>query len=108
MTLNIYSIESSAKFQVISTLLKLLPLMLMIALGVIGFNSENLPELNPTNANPFVLLATVTTLVMWSFVGIETATVPAENFVNPEKMPDVKMNLNNLGKTGHVKGGAIK
>ena len=85
VTLNIYSIESSAKFQVISTLLKLLPLMLMIALGVIGFNSENLPALNPTNANPFVLLATVTTLVMWSFVGIETATVPAENFVNPEK-----------------------
>ena len=85
VTLNILSIESSARFQVISTLLKLLPLILMIFLGATSFNLENLPVLNPTDANPFVILATVTTLVMWSFVGIETATVPAENFVNPEK-----------------------
>ena len=33
---------------------------------------------------------------------------PSVYFVNPEKMPDGKMNLNNLGKTGYVKGGAIK
>ena len=31
------------------------------------------------------MLATVTTLVMWSFVGIETATVPADNVINPQK-----------------------
>ena len=85
VTLNIFSIESSAKFQVVSTLLKLLPLFFMMFLGLVGFDPNNLPEMNPTNANPFMLLATVTTLVMWSFVGIETATVPAENFINPEK-----------------------
>ena len=33
---------------------------------------------------------------------------PSVYFVNPEKMPDVKMNLNNLGKTGYVRGGASK
>jgi len=85
VTLNIFSIESSTKFQVVSTLLKLLPLFFMMFLGLVGFDPNNLPEMNPTNANPFMLLATVTTLVMWSFVGIETATVPAENFINPEK-----------------------
>lgn len=85
VTLNIFSIENSAKFQVVSTLLKLLPLFFMMFLGLVGFDPNNLPEMNPTNANPFMLLATVTTLVMWSFVGIETATVPAENFINPEK-----------------------
>ena len=85
VTLNIFSIESSAKFQVVSTLLKLLPLFFMMFLGLVGFDSNNLPEINPTNANPFILLATVTTLVMWSFVGIETATVPAENFIYSEK-----------------------
>jgi len=85
VTLNIFSIESSTKFQVVSTLLKLLPLFFMMFLGLVGFDPNNLPEMNPTNANPLMLLATVTTLVMWSFVGIETATVPAENFINPEK-----------------------
>ena len=33
---------------------------------------------------------------------------PSVHFVNPEKLPDGKMNLNNLGKTGYVRGGAEK
>jgi len=33
---------------------------------------------------------------------------PAVHFVNPEKLPDGKMNLNDLGKTGYVRGGAKK
>lgn len=33
---------------------------------------------------------------------------PSVYFVNPEKMPDGKMNLNSLGKTGYVRGGASK
>ncbi|WP_298554674.1 thioredoxin family protein [uncultured Algibacter sp.] len=33
---------------------------------------------------------------------------PAIHFVSPEKLPDGKMNLNNLGKTGYVRGGASK
>ena len=42
--------------------------------------------MNPTELHPFALLATVTTLVMWSFIGIETATVPTDNMVEPEKL----------------------
>ncbi|MFV9551892.1 thioredoxin family protein [Algibacter sp. PT7-4] len=33
---------------------------------------------------------------------------PAVHFVSPEKLPDGRMNLNNLGKTGYVRGGASK
>lgn len=83
--LNIRSLEGSSKFQLISTLLKLLPLIFMIFLGMINFNLDNLPELNPTDLHPISLLATVTTLVMWSFIGIETATVPADNVINPQE-----------------------
>ena len=83
--LNIKSLENSSKFQLISTLLKLLPLMFIVLLGAFNFNANNLPELNPTNLHPISLIATVTTLVMWSFIGIETATVPADNVINPQK-----------------------
>ena len=83
--LNIRSLEGSSKFQLISTLLKLLPLIFMIFLGMLNFNLDNLPELNPTDLHPISLLATVTTLVMWSFIGIETATVPADNVINPQE-----------------------
>ena len=88
--LNIKSLENSSKFQLITTLLKLLPLLFIIFLGAANFNIHNLPELNPSNLHPITLLATVTTLVMWSFVGIETATVPADNVINPkETIPKV-------------------
>ena len=83
--LNIKSLENSSKFQVLSTLLKLLPLLFIIFLGVTNFNTSNLPELNPSNLHPITLFATVTTLVMWSFIGIETATVPADNVINPQE-----------------------
>ena len=83
--LNIRSLENSSKFQLISTLLKLLPLIFIILLGASNFNVNNLPELNPGNLHPISLIATVTTLVMWSFIGIETATVPADNVINPQE-----------------------
>ena len=83
--LNIRSLENSSKFQLISTLLKLVPLMLIVLLGASNFDISNLPELNPTNLHPISLIATVTTLVMWSFIGIETATVPADNVINPQE-----------------------
>ena len=90
--LNIRSIEDSAKFQVLSTVVKLLPLFFIVFLGITNISLENTPEFNPTNLHPFVLLATTTTLVMWSFIGIETATVPAEHFIEPEKtIPKVLM-----------------
>ena len=83
--LNIRSLENSSKFQLVSTLLKLLPLIFIIFLGAANFNIDNLPEFNPTDLHPFSLLASVTTLVMWSFIGIETATVPADNVINPQE-----------------------
>jgi APA family basic amino acid/polyamine antiporter len=57
----------------------------MIVLGFSFMEPANLPEVNPTELHPLALLATATTLVMWSFVGIETATVPADNMAEPDK-----------------------
>ena len=62
------------------------PLLVMIVMGFVNMQPEILPPLNPTELHPIALLATVTTLVMWSFVGIETATVPADNMAEPDKM----------------------
>ena len=85
VVLNIRSLESSSRFQLVSTLIKILPLLFMIVLGFSFMEPANLPEVNPTDLHPLALLATVTTLVMWSFVGIETATVPADNMAEPDK-----------------------
>jgi APA family basic amino acid/polyamine antiporter len=86
IAINVRSVSTSGIFQVVTTLLKILPLLFIIVLGFANMQLENLPPINPAQMHPIALLATVTTLVMWSFVGIETATVPADNVDNPETM----------------------
>ena len=83
--MNIRSIEGSGAFQVVTTGLKILPLLFIIVLGFSNMQPDILPPVNPTDLHPFAVLATVTTLVMWSFIGIETATVPADNIYQPDK-----------------------
>lgn len=84
IAINVKSISDSGTFQVITTVLKIVPLLLIVGLGVVNMDTANLPPLNPTEMHPIALLAVVTTIVMWSFIGIETATVPADNIANPE------------------------
>lgn len=83
--INIRSVEGSIRLQVITTILKIIPLLLLIVLGLVNAQPELLPPLNPTELHPFTVIATATTLVMWSFTGIETAAVPTENMAEPEK-----------------------
>jgi len=84
IAINVKSISDSGTFQVITTVLKIVPLLFIFGLGVVNMDTANLPPLNPTEMHPIALLAAVTTIVMWSFIGIETATVPADNIANPE------------------------
>ncbi|MDA8651008.1 amino acid permease [Porticoccaceae bacterium] len=84
IAINVKSISDSGTFQVITTVLKIVPLLFIVGLGVVNMDTANLPPLNPTEMHPIALLAAVTTIVMWSFIGIETATVPADNIANPE------------------------
>lgn len=84
IAINVKSISDSGTFQVITTVLKIVPLVFIVGLGVVNMDTANLPPLNPTEMHPVALLAVVTTIVMWSFIGIETATVPADNIANPE------------------------
>ena len=86
VALNMRSINGSGTFQVATTLLKILPLLVMIIMGFIHMEPEIMPPLNPTELHPIALLATGTTLVMWSFTGIETAAVPADNMAEPDKL----------------------
>jgi APA family basic amino acid/polyamine antiporter len=83
--LNVRSVKESSTFQLITTLLKIIPLLLIALLGLINMQPEILPEFNPSELSPMAALSVATMLVMWSFLGIESATVPADNVIEPEK-----------------------
>lgn len=83
--INSRGIKTSGRIQVITTLFKMLPLLGFILLGVFYFDSANFPEFNLTGESDLKTVATVATLTLYAFLGVECATIPAENIKDPEK-----------------------
>ncbi len=82
--INTRGIKTSGKVQVITTALKLLPLAFIILLGIFFFKFENFPAFNLTGESNFATFPVVAALTLYAFLGIECATIPAENVDNPE------------------------
>ena len=83
--INIIGVRTAGIVQVIATVLKILPL---IAIGIFGLSHiqfEHFVPVNPSGQPVFGAITTATALTLYAFLGIESATVPSENVINPEK-----------------------
>ena len=84
--INSKGIRTSGKIQVITTVLKILPLLFVIIFGLFFFSSHNFPKLNLTGENDFTAFSLVAALTLYAFLGLESASIPAENIKNPSKI----------------------
>lgn len=87
-TLGLVSLRgaSEASFlQLVMTVLKLLPILLIIGLGAVAGQVSNLPAVNPSGMPLAGVLATTALLTMWAFAGLESATIPAGDVRDPRK-----------------------
>ena len=75
--INIRGLKESSLLQLALTLLKITPLLAIIALGVFAGHAETLPPLNPQNAPLLPTIAATALLTMWAFVGLESGAIPA-------------------------------
>ena len=83
--LNIYSTKSAGIFQLITTVLKLLPLFLIAGGGVLLGDVTSIPASNSQNESMPLLLSGLVILTMWSFVGVENVTIAADEVIEPKK-----------------------
>ncbi len=83
--INSKGIQESGKMQVITTLLKLIPLVLVIIGGIFFFNADNFIPFNPSTETNLGAIAITATMTLYAFLGVESATIPAGNVENPEK-----------------------
>ena len=83
--INSKGIRTSGKIQVITTVLKILPLLFVIIFGLFFFSSHNFPKLNLTGENDFTAFSLVAALTLYAFLGLESASIPVENIKNPSK-----------------------
>lgn len=84
--INSKGISTSGKVQVLTTILKLTPLVFVILIGIFFFDLNNFPEFNLTGNSDFATFPVVAAVTLYAFLGIECATIPAENIENPEKI----------------------
>ncbi|MGE3920408.1 MAG: amino acid permease [Gammaproteobacteria bacterium] len=83
--INILSIHAAGIWQLVTSILKVLPLILVATIGFFFFHPEHFTQFNISGQSNFTALAGAGILTLWSFIGLESATVPAESVTNPTK-----------------------
>jgi APA family basic amino acid/polyamine antiporter len=79
---NWYGIKASGWVQGITTVLKILPLLAVAALGLLSLHSTSAA---PSMSIPLSVsgVTAAATLTLWALLGLESATIPADKVANP-------------------------
>ncbi len=85
---NIMGARESGVMQLVTTVLKFVPLVLIGMIGLFYMNSANFTPFDPNHASlvgHWHAISFAATLTLWAFIGLESATIPAEEVKDPEK-----------------------
>ncbi len=85
--INIRGTYLAGGVQLVTTVLKLLPLLAVIALGAIVVAGDGGTSIAPFDPSIVAIgpITAAATLTLWGLLGLESATVPAEKVKNPER-----------------------
>lgn len=82
---NILGVQEASLVQLVTTVLKLLPLILIGTLGFFWINPDYYTPLNVSGHSHFSAISAAAALTLWAYLGLESATVPSGEVVAPEK-----------------------
>ena len=84
---NLHSIRGAGRLQVVTTALKVLPLLVIGILGLAVLNPSHFAMPAPTagGAGTLGTLMAAASLTLWALLGLETATIPADSVVSPAR-----------------------
>ncbi|QAT41841.1 APC family permease [Aminipila luticellarii] len=86
VVLNIKGVKEASAFQIITVILKLIPIALFIILGAAHFDPSIAHSVNPElEGGVSSQLPATIAITMWLFVGIESSTITAGEIKDPEK-----------------------
>lgn len=83
--INLRGIKQAGIFQVLTTILKLLPLIAMAVLGLLYVHWSHFTPFNTSGMSPLAAVTATASLTLWAFLGLESATIPADDVDNPDK-----------------------
>jgi APA family basic amino acid/polyamine antiporter len=83
--INAMGVHQGALVQAVTTVLKLLPLAAIATFGLFFIRSGNFEPFNPSGTSAFGAVTAAAALTLWAFIGLESATVPAEDVRDPDR-----------------------
>lgn len=78
-------VRSASIVQIVTTVVKLLPLVAVAIVGIAWVEPARLLAPIAGDMSPFHAISSAATLALWAFLGIESATIPADAVQNPER-----------------------
>jgi len=82
---NALGVRMGGWVQGVTTVLKLVPLVAIATIGLLSFDPDNFGAFNAAGGSWFTNVTAAATLTLWAFIGLESATVPAEDVADPER-----------------------
>lgn len=82
---NTRGVVTSGKMQLVTTILKIVPLALVAFVGIFFIKTDHFIPFNISNESDFSALTATAAMTLFAYLGLECATIPAANVANPEK-----------------------
>ena len=76
---NVRGVQAAGMVQVATTVLKIIPLILIGTLGLAYLDLDHFTPLNASGKSGGMAIAACAALTLWAFLGLESATVPASD-----------------------------
>lgn len=83
--INTRRIKSIATVQIISTIIKVVPILVMGTIGYLYFNADYFKPMNLSGDSTLKAITGAASLALWAFLGLESATIPSDRVKRPEK-----------------------
>ena len=82
---NAGGVRGASRLQIITVLIKLLPLIAIATVGLWWMHPENIDSARTAETHGFGAVSSAAALVLWALLGIESATIPADSVRDPER-----------------------
>ena len=82
---NARGVREAGGVQLVTTVLKLLPLVAVGTVGLAFIHWDNFTPFNPSGHSTLSAVSATAALTLWAFLGLESATIPAGEVERPER-----------------------
>jgi APA family basic amino acid/polyamine antiporter len=82
---NSRGVREAGGVQLVTTLLKLLPLVAVGTVGLVFLHGDNFTPFNVSGRSTISAVSATAALTLWAFLGLESATIPAGEVERPDR-----------------------